>query len=60
MVMGLLGENLSELKKSRVGGRFSIITALKLGIKIIGVVQEVHKCGYIHRDIKPVCAVTYM
>lgn len=54
MVMGLLGENLSELRKARAGERFSIITALKLGIKIIGIVSEVHRCGYIHRDIKPV------
>eukprot|EP01127_Copromyxa_protea_P008376 TRINITY_DN1921_c0_g1_i2.p1 TRINITY_DN1921_c0_g1~~TRINITY_DN1921_c0_g1_i2.p1 ORF type:complete len:397 (-),score=54.93 TRINITY_DN1921_c0_g1_i2:87-1277(-) len=53
MVMGLLGENLSEIRKSRSGERFSIVTALKLGIKILGVVREVHKCGYIHRDIKP-------
>eukprot|EP01126_Amoeba_proteus_P052193 TRINITY_DN6282_c0_g1_i11.p1 TRINITY_DN6282_c0_g1~~TRINITY_DN6282_c0_g1_i11.p1 ORF type:complete len:490 (-),score=85.69 TRINITY_DN6282_c0_g1_i11:600-2069(-) len=53
MVMGLLGENLSDLRKARVGGKFSILTALKLGIKIIQAVREVHMCGYIHRDIKP-------
>jgi serine/threonine protein kinase len=52
MVMNLLGENLSELRKSR--GKFSLATTLKIGIKLIPILEAVHSMGHVHRDIKPV------
>eukprot|EP01127_Copromyxa_protea_P004053 TRINITY_DN1384_c0_g1_i1.p1 TRINITY_DN1384_c0_g1~~TRINITY_DN1384_c0_g1_i1.p1 ORF type:complete len:422 (+),score=35.43 TRINITY_DN1384_c0_g1_i1:648-1913(+) len=51
MVMNLLGENLSELRKSR--GKFSLVTTLKIGIKLIPILEALHSMGYVHRDIKP-------
>jgi len=53
MVMELLGDNLSELRRNQPAGRFSISTTLKLGTHMIRAIEAVHEMGYIHRDIKP-------
>ncbi len=53
LVMELLGENLSELRRRRVGGRFSLSTTVRLGVQMVRAVEAIHELGYLHRDIKP-------
>jgi tau tubulin kinase len=70
LVMERLQDSLADLRKrtTRVirvfvfeitisKGRFSMCTTLKLGIQMIDALEGVHKLGYIHRDVKPVCIV---
>jgi tau tubulin kinase len=53
LVMELLGENLSELRRRRPGGRFSLSTTVRLGVQIVQAVEAIHELGYLHRDLKP-------
>lgn len=53
LIMELLGENLSELRRRQPDGRFSMGTAIKLGIQMMKALEAVHDLGYIHRDVKP-------
>mmetsp|Transcript_33862 Transcript_33862/g.79284 ORF Transcript_33862/g.79284 Transcript_33862/m.79284 type:complete len:475 (-) Transcript_33862:22-1446(-) len=53
LVMELLGENLSDLRRKRPGGRFSLATTSKLGILMLRAIESIHSLGYLHRDIKP-------
>jgi serine/threonine protein kinase len=54
MVMELLGENISELRRKQPGGKFSMLTTCKLGMQMLRAIEAVHELGYLHRDIKPV------
>lgn len=54
MVMELLGENLSELRRRQPEGKFSLSTTLRLGQQMLCAIQAMHDLGYLHRDIKPV------
>eukprot|EP00026_Physarum_polycephalum_P007482 Phypoly_transcript_07544.p1 GENE.Phypoly_transcript_07544~~Phypoly_transcript_07544.p1 ORF type:complete len:475 (+),score=79.62 Phypoly_transcript_07544:105-1529(+) len=53
LIMELLGENLSELRRRQPDGKFTMGTALKLGIQMMKALEAVHDLGYIHRDVKP-------
>ncbi|KAL0216208.1 hypothetical protein P9112_008392 [Eukaryota sp. TZLM1-RC] len=53
VVMELLGDNLSELRKRQVSGCFSIPTIAQLAIQMSSAIEILHSHGYIHRDIKP-------
>jgi len=53
MVMELLGENLSELRRKQSDGKFSLLTTLHLGQQMLRSIEAVHELGYLHRDIKP-------
>jgi len=54
MVMELLGENISELRRRQPNEQFSMLTTLKLGMQMLVAIEAVHDLGYLHRDIKPV------
>lgn len=53
MVMGLLGDNLSEIRKRQPEGKFALLTTVKLAIQMIEILEGVHERGIVHRDIKP-------
>lgn len=53
MVMELLGDNLSELRKRQPEEKFSLLTTVKLTISMIRALESMHEFGYIHRDVKP-------
>ena len=54
--MQLLGQNLSEVRRSRPEGFFSCSTTALLGLQMLQAIENVHRQGYLHRDIKPVRA----
>eukprot|EP00658_Telonema_sp_P-2_P082968 TRINITY_DN886_c0_g1_i2.p1 TRINITY_DN886_c0_g1~~TRINITY_DN886_c0_g1_i2.p1 ORF type:complete len:549 (-),score=126.15 TRINITY_DN886_c0_g1_i2:403-2049(-) len=53
VVMQLLGENLSVLRKRQPGKRFAIGTTCRLGVQMLSAIESMHDFGYLHRDIKP-------
>ena len=53
IVMSLLGQNLSDLRKKQDKQVFSLSTVLRLAVQSIVAVQGIHNCGFLHRDIKP-------
>ncbi|TKR89181.1 hypothetical protein L596_013321 [Steinernema carpocapsae] len=53
MVMDLLGPSVDDIRKKRCTSGFSQATAVKLALKMLDPIRELHNVGYIHRDIKP-------
>ena len=53
LVMQLLGDNLSELRRTTPTKRFSLRTVSQLGLQMVEAIREMHENGYVHRDIKP-------
>lgn len=53
LIMQLLGENLSDLRKHQAGGTFSLPTVCRLAIEIVRAIQSIHALGILHRDVKP-------
>ncbi|TKR82123.1 hypothetical protein L596_015896 [Steinernema carpocapsae] len=56
VVMSLVGSTLHDLRKQPLNTKkqkFSLGTALSVGIKCIEAIQELHSIGYLHRDLKP-------
>eukprot|EP00002_Diphylleia_rotans_P038516 TRINITY_DN8787_c0_g1_i2.p1 TRINITY_DN8787_c0_g1~~TRINITY_DN8787_c0_g1_i2.p1 ORF type:complete len:435 (-),score=92.40 TRINITY_DN8787_c0_g1_i2:122-1426(-) len=53
LVMELLGENISELRRRQPANRFSVSTAMRLGIQMLQAIEAMHIHGYLHRDVKP-------
>jgi serine/threonine protein kinase len=51
MVINYLGKSLEEIKQEK--HKFSLNLIIKIGIKIITILKEIHSKGIIHRDIKP-------
>ncbi|VDM41867.1 unnamed protein product [Toxocara canis] len=53
IVMTLLGKDLHKLCKEQYDRRFSLSTAVRVGIECLSAIEELHRCGYLSRDIKP-------
>ena len=53
LVMQLLGENLSNMRRLTPEKRLSLHTTVLLGIQIVDAIHRMHDLGFIHRDIKP-------
>jgi tau tubulin kinase len=53
LVMELLGDNLSELRRKTATGKFSLATTLMLGVVFVRSLEQIHDLGYLHRDVKP-------
>uniref|UniRef100_A0A915PWZ1 Protein kinase domain-containing protein n=1 Tax=Setaria digitata TaxID=48799 RepID=A0A915PWZ1_9BILA len=53
IVMTLLGESLAELKRQYCPPIFSLATSLGVSIQCLEGIEQLHKVGFIHRDIKP-------
>lgn len=52
-VMELLGPSLSTVRKELSSQKFTLSTTLRVGIKMLRIIQHVHRHGYIHCDVKP-------
>lgn len=52
LVMELLGKSLDQLLLD-YGQMFDMPTTFKLAIEMLNLLEQIHKAGYIHRDIKP-------
>lgn len=53
IVMQMLGRNLHDLRQRQSRHRFTVGTALRVGIQMLTALQTMHNVGYLHRDIKP-------
>ncbi|VDN04626.1 unnamed protein product [Thelazia callipaeda] len=53
IVMTLVGESLAELKRRKSPSVFSLGTAFGVSIQCMEALEQLHKVGFIHRDIKP-------
>lgn len=53
IVMELLGPSLSDTRRELKHRKFSLSTTLRLGIKMLRIIQHIHRHGYVHCDIKP-------
>ena len=52
MTMELLGDSLSSIHE-KFNKKFDLGTVMKLAIDIIDLMEQFHKTGFLHRDIKP-------
>ncbi|OHT06496.1 CK1 family protein kinase [Tritrichomonas foetus] len=53
LVMELLGPSLSSTRREMKHCHFSLSTTLRIGIKMLRCLEQVHKHGIIHCDVKP-------
>lgn len=53
LVMELLGPSLSETRRAMPDQKFSKFTYLTIAREMVRCIKHLHKCNYIHRDIKP-------
>lgn len=51
LVMEQVGKSLLDIRQELK--RLTLKTVLMVGIKTVSALEELHSCGYIHRDIKP-------
>lgn len=52
LVMELLGDNLDSIFNT-YNKNFELCTVLKIGYELLNLIEKIHNCGFIHRDIKP-------
>ena len=47
------GPNLKTVLEKMRHERFTIKTAVQIGLQTIDQLEKLHKCGFIHNDLKP-------
>lgn len=52
LVISRMGENLKNLQKD-YGGQFSLFTVTAMAISLLKHLEYIHRCGIVHRDMKP-------
>ncbi|KRZ04635.1 Protein argonaute-2 [Trichinella zimbabwensis] len=53
IVMTLVGPSLHSLAQSIGSKRLSLRSSIHLGIRCLRALEDLHFCGYVHRDVKP-------
>jgi serine/threonine protein kinase len=52
LVMELLGPSLATILRNR-GNKYPLVLALRSGVEMLKCIEQLHRRGYIHRDVKP-------
>ncbi|VDM11130.1 unnamed protein product [Wuchereria bancrofti] len=52
IIMSLVGRPLSWLRRQNPSQRFTLSTAIRLGIQCLEAIKDLHNIGIIHRDVK--------
>ena len=53
LVIGLYGKSLSNTRRAMKQRKFSLSTTLRLGVYMMQCIEDFHKNGYVHCDVKP-------
>ncbi|KAI1730640.1 protein kinase domain-containing protein [Ditylenchus destructor] len=53
LVMSLLGDSITQVKKECKLEKFSAGSVSRIGIQALYAIKQLHEVGYVHRDIKP-------
>lgn len=53
IVMELMGPSVTDVRKALDSGRYSLSSALRLGIETLRALRALHARGFLHRDFKP-------
>lgn len=53
LVMQLLGENLSNMRRLTPSKSLSMTTTILVCVQVVEALRQMHELGFIHRDIKP-------
>uniref|UniRef100_F1L2K5 Serine/threonine-protein kinase n=1 Tax=Ascaris suum TaxID=6253 RepID=F1L2K5_ASCSU len=53
VVMPLLGKDVHKLQREQINRRFSLSTSILVAMQTLAAIEELHRCGFISRDIKP-------
>lgn len=53
IAMELLGPSISKLRRQLPNKRYTAFSVLRLAYEMLVCIEEMHKLGFIHRDIKP-------
>ncbi|PAV60799.1 hypothetical protein WR25_22109 [Diploscapter pachys] len=49
----MVGPDLQKLQSQQQGKRFALNTALRIGEQTLAAIRDMHRSGYIHKDISP-------
>jgi len=53
LAMGLLGPNISAMRRNQVGTQFPLAASLHIVLQMLHCVEALHQEGFVHRDLKP-------
>jgi len=53
IVMSLLGPDLARLRNEQIDRKFTLSTAVRVGMQTLTAISELHNVGFLSRDVKP-------